>query len=120
MTIVLLIYILIHMKELTDYKTVKQFIEADGFRFFFLSRPQCGVCGVVKEKMLKVLEDYPGIESYYVDLNKVEEAAGQLSVFTIPAVLLFSDGHEIIREARYFSVDDIAARIDRTYRLAYE
>ena len=108
------------MKELTDFETIKNMMEAEGFRFFFLSRPQCGVCGVVKEKMIKVLEEYPRIESYYVDLNKVPEAAGQFSIFTIPAVLLFTDGHEIIREACYLSVDDIAGRIGRTYHLAYD
>lgn len=108
------------MKELTEFETVKKNMESRGFRFFFLSRPECGVCGVVKEKMKKVLQEYPEIESYYVDLNKVPEAAGQLSIFTIPAVLFFSDGHELIREARYLSAEDIAARMDRSYRLAYD
>ena len=106
------------MKELTDYESIKRETESEGFRFFFFSRPECGVCAPVKAKMLAGLEDYPGIKKFYIDLNKVPEAAGQLSIFTIPAILFFSDGHEIIREARYLSVDDIASRIKRVYELA--
>ncbi|MDC7232136.1 MAG: thioredoxin family protein [Spirochaetales bacterium] len=106
------------MKELHDMESIQKQMEEKGFQFFYFSRPACGVCGAIKEKALSMLTDYPGIKSWYVNLDLVPEAAGQLSLFTIPAILLYSDGHELVREARYISMDDLEAKIARPYALS--
>jgi len=48
------------------------------------------------------------------------EAAGQLSVFTVPGILLFIQGKENIREARHLSVPVFEEKIGRYYRLLFE
>lgn len=102
-----------------DYKTITELMSKDGFHLIYLSRPECGVCSAIKEKLQKLLQRYPRIQSYSVDLNKVPEAAGQLSVFTIPAVLLYAGGQELVREARYMSMEDLERKISRPYALAF-
>ncbi len=106
------------LRELKDFESVKREMEASGFHLFYFSRPECGVCGAIKPKVIDMLGDYPGIEGFYVNLDLVPEAAGQLSLFTIPAVLLYSDGHELVREARYISMDALEESIARPYNLA--
>ncbi|MBF9014445.1 MULTISPECIES: thioredoxin family protein [unclassified Oceanispirochaeta] len=106
------------LQELNDLETIQKAMSSEGFHFFYFSRPACGVCGAIKEKVLLMLKDYPGISSYYINLDNVPEAAGQFSLFTIPAVLLYIDGNEIIREARYISMDDLEAKVARPYGMA--
>ena len=66
-----------------------------------------------------MLKEFPEIPSYYVNLDEVPEAAGQLSIFTIPAGLVYAGGKEVVREARYMSIDDIAEKIRRPYNFLY-
>ena len=106
------------LEELNDLETIQKLMSSDGFHFFYFSRPACGVCGVLKEKVKHMLKDYPGISSYYINLDNVPEAAGQFSLFTIPAVLLYIDGNEIIREARYISMDELEDKVSRPYEMA--
>ena len=86
---------------------------------FYFSRPSCGVCSALKPKVSSMLKEFPEIPSYYVNLDKMPEAAGQLSIFTIPAVLVYAGGKEVVREARYMSIDDIAEKIRRPYNFLY-
>ena len=65
------------------------------------------------------LKSFPEIPSYYVNLDDVPEAAGQLSPFTIPAVLVYAGGKEVVREARYIFIDDISEKIRRAYGFLY-
>lgn len=66
-----------------------------------------------------MLEDFPKIEAGYVDLDNIPEAAGKFSVFTIPGILIYIQGKESIRKARYVSVDELAGEISRYYNLLY-
>jgi thioredoxin-like negative regulator of GroEL len=106
------------LQELKDFETIQKLMSSEGFHLFYFSRPACGVCGVLKEKVQHMLKDYSGISSYYINLDNVPEAAGQFSLFTIPAVLLYVDGNEIVREARYISMNDLEAKISRPYEMA--
>jgi len=98
---------------------IDKFIESGDIRLIYISRPSCGVCKALIPKIEHMLEDFPKIEAGYVDLDKIPEAAGKFSVFTIPGILIFIQGKESIRKARYVSVDELAGEIDRYYTLLY-
>lgn len=103
------------METIIDYDSLISERDSDGIALFYFSRPACGVCSAIRPKVESMLREFPGIRSYYVNLDEVPEAAGQLSVLTIPAVLAYVDGKEIVREARYISMDDLAGKIRRPY-----
>jgi len=103
------------MQNIEDFSEIQKISEAEGMSLFYLSRPACGVCTALKPKVRHMLEAFPGVPSYYVNLDEIPEAAGQLSVFTIPAILVYAGGKEVVREARYISVDDLAGKISRPY-----
>jgi thioredoxin-like negative regulator of GroEL len=83
----------------------------------YFSRPGCGVCDALRPRVEELLQHYPGVESWFVDLEQHPEAAGHYSVFTIPAVILFVQGKETVRFARYFSIDQLEEKISRYYEL---
>jgi thioredoxin-like negative regulator of GroEL len=83
----------------------------------YFSQPDCGVCNALRPRVEALLEEYPGVDSWFVDLEQHPEAAGHYTVFTIPAVILFVQGKETVRFARYFSIDQLDEKLARYYEL---
>ena len=79
----------------------------------YFSLPDCGVCHAVRPKVEALLAERPEIAAYFIDLSVVPEATGRFEVFAAPTVLMFINGRETIRESRYFSMDELTAKIDR-------
>ncbi|MBN2659407.1 MAG: thioredoxin family protein [Spirochaetales bacterium] len=110
------------MNSFHEYKTlqeVKEFINSGRMRIVYLSRPSCGVCTVIKMKVLDIIGKYPELEGTYVNMDIIPESAGEFSIFTIPGIILYIDGKESIREARYVSIEELEGKIDRFYNMIY-
>ena len=102
-----------------DMKTIKTILDIDNFiesgemRLLYLSRPDCGVCVALIPKIEELIEGFPNLEAGYIDLDAIPEAAGKFSIFTIPGILVFIQGKETIRKARYVSIDELKGEIKR-------
>jgi len=107
------------MTDIQSLVELKTRISSEVMVLAYISRPSCGVCTALKPKIIESLAGYPEIQSYYVNLDTIPEAAGEYSVFTLPGILLFVDGKETIREARYVGVDDLFEKIDRLHSLRF-
>ena len=83
----------------------------------YFSQPDCGVCSALRPRVEALLNEYPGVDGWFVDLAQHPEAAGHYTVFTIPAVILFVQGKETVRFARHFSIDQLEEKISRYYEL---
>jgi thiol-disulfide isomerase/thioredoxin len=107
------------MLEFDNLKAIQGFINSGKMRMLYLSRPACGVCTAIKPKLMEILNKYPAIESAYINMDLIPESAGEYSIFTIPGILFFIDGKEVIREARYISLEEIETRIERYYNMLF-
>ena len=56
-------------------------------------------------------QTYP-IPFYKVNVAEVPEIAGQLSLFTAPVVLLFNEGKEYARFARFIQMEELKSRLE--------
>jgi len=83
--------------------------------FLYLSQAQCSVCQSLLPKVDDLLSTYPKISSFYINTANLQFAAGQLSVFSIPTVILFVQGKEYFRLVRTFGLSEIRDRIERIY-----
>lgn len=80
----------------------------------------CGVCVDLKPKVIALLKDkYPNIEPMYVDVQKSLKISAEYDVFTIPVIIVFADGKEVIREARHISVMELDEKINRYYNMLF-
>lgn len=87
---------------------------------FYLSNPECNVCKVLKPKVIELIKsEFPMIQYYYVDLNEAKEIAGQLSVFTIPTIIIFFDRKEMIRVSRNIHIKELKEQINRYYQMIF-
>jgi len=101
------------MIEIFTRREMERIIGEEKFVLFYISRPACGVCGALKPKINNIAANIDGLQVYYLNLDNDESVAGQYSIFTIPGILVYVDGKEFIREARYISVDDINDQLTR-------
>ena len=87
----------------------------------YFSTFKCNVGEALEPKVIKMLnENFPKIPFYYIDMQMLPEVAAKHGVFVEPTILVFFDGRETIRKSRLISIPDLAASIERIYKLAFD
>ena len=100
-------------------ESIENLIKENEIMLIYFGNKTCSVCTVLKPKVKEMLDKYPKIKNIEIDVDKNLEISSQFNIFTIPGVLVFVDGKETIREARYLSMDDLENKIKRYYELFY-
>lgn len=98
------------MKKISSYDEFLR-AKAEYPKFLlYLSSSTCSVCRGIRPRVEKMAEefDFPLLEG---DVEEVREVAGQLSVFTVPALLLFYRGREYHRQARIPDFNELEKRM---------
>ncbi|MBM7835531.1 thioredoxin family protein [Clostridium sardiniense] len=108
------------MVIVNDEKTIEDLLKKKGITLLYFSSPTCSACGAIKEKLEVALKNFPKISAYEIPPFNTDEILASFSIFTFPAILLYIDGKEYIREARYFSVENLIKDINRYYELCNE
>ncbi|MCC8353205.1 thioredoxin family protein [Bacillus sp. PK3-037] len=111
------------MKEVTELlslNAIENFINRHQLSFIYISRPSCIVCHAVLPQLRELLEQFPHIKLGHVNADSVEEVAGRFSVFTVPVLLLFIEGTEFLREARFVHFEQLEQKLKRVYQLYEE
>lgn len=86
----------------------------------YLSTKECNVCKSLRPKIEKMItEQFSEMEFHYVDCDDEKELAAQLSVFTVPTILIFFDGRESIRKSRFVGVEELRSEISRIYEMMF-
>lgn len=60
---------------------------------------------------------YATLQMGYVNADEVPDIAGHFSIFTVPVLLLFVEGKEMIRDARFVQMDRLESQLDKIYHL---
>ncbi|MEO8233584.1 MAG: thioredoxin family protein [Ignavibacteriota bacterium] len=107
-------------KLLKTFSEFQNIIETQKVVCFYLSTPECNVCKVLKPKVFEMIEnDFPEINFCYVDLNEAKEISGQLSVFSVPTILVYFRGKETIRVSRNLHLEELCEQIKRYYKIVF-
>lgn len=77
----------------------------------FVKTDNCSVCEGLRPQVEAFESDYQ-LPFYLANAANVTELAGQLMLFTAPVVLLFRQGKEIQRWARFVPIDELRRRLD--------
>jgi thioredoxin-like negative regulator of GroEL len=107
------------MNNLYTKDMIEELIDKNEMVLLYFGSDTCSVCVSMKPKVREILKYYPNIKSAEIDTEKQLELAAHFNAFTIPVILLFIEGKEIIREARHVSMEDINNKISRYYELFY-
>jgi thiol-disulfide isomerase/thioredoxin len=107
------------MNKIESNEELKILIKENLMVSVYFGGDDCGVCTALKPKVKELLKEYDNIKSVEVDVNNNFDISAAYSIFTIPAILIFIEGKEIIREARHISVQDLNNKIERYYNMLF-
>lgn len=89
-------------------------LETQTIDLIYFTGKTCGVCKVLKPKLLEaVQENFPKVNIRVVDVEEEVEFTGQSMVFTLPVVIIKVDDKEMYRFARSFSVYEVLDKLKR-------
>lgn len=89
-------------------------MEKPTIELIYFTGKTCGVCRVLKPKLLEaVQENFPKVNIRVVDVEEEVEFTGQSMVFTLPVVIIKVKHKEMYRFARSFSVYEVLDKLKR-------
>jgi thiol-disulfide isomerase/thioredoxin len=99
------------MNELKSMKDVSKIIKKD-FTMIIAKTHTCGACQTVLSSLEQNVPNIDKIDKAVVFIDDLDEFRGEHLIFSVPTVLIFSEGKELLRESRYINYDKITRLID--------
>ena len=106
------------MKHLKNLKDIEQTIADNRLCLFYIKAPDCGVCNVMLDKVVRLADQFPSLTSFYTDITEEPLIAGQFLVYSGPTVLLLLDGKEVYRGAQFIDLEEFDYNIKRFLELS--
>ncbi|MGD9489484.1 MAG: thioredoxin family protein [Calditrichaceae bacterium] len=97
---------------------INETIQESPFLVAYFSYPECNVCQVLRPKVENLANKYEGVDFLYINTHEHPLVSGQHMVFAVPTIVLFSEGREIRRFSRHFSMQDLEAFLNRAVSIA--
>ena len=106
------------MKHLTNIIDIEQTITDNGICLFYIKAPDCGVCNVMLDKVMRLADLFPSLTSFYTDITEEPLIAGQFLVYSGPTVLLLMDGKEVYRGSQFIDFEELEYNIKQLLKLS--
>ena len=93
------------MKTVQNFNDITNLINQD-LCIFLIKSYKCSVCKPISERLYQVIHEMSHLiyELYIEDLPKF---SGQYLVFSVPTILIYSKGAELLRESRFIDFNKI-------------
>ena len=95
------------MRKVFSYQEINDLVQQHPVCLLFLGSEECQVCHAVRPHIEKMIDEISGVSGLYGSIEQIQEAAGQYLIFTVPAVLVFLDGREVFRGARFIDLQQL-------------
>ena len=106
------------MKHLENIKDIEQTIADNRLCLFYIKAPDCGVCNVMLDKVVRLADQFPSLTSFYTDITEEPLIAGRYLVYSGPTVLLLMDGKEVYRGSKFIDLEELEYNINRFQKLS--
>ncbi len=105
------------MNQMKSLDQLQSVIHKNKITLLYISRDNCSVCHALLPQVVGLLKQFPMITSVHVDADDIPEIAGEYSIFTIPVVIVFVEGKEMIRKARFVPIKELEADLKKLVSL---
>ena len=106
------------MKHLKNIKDIEQTIADNRLCLFYIKAPDCGVCNVMLDKVMRLADQFPSLTSFYTDITEEPLIVGQFLVYSGPTVLLLMNGKEVYRGSQFIDMEELEYNINRFQKLS--
>jgi thioredoxin-like negative regulator of GroEL len=106
------------MKHLKNIKDIEQTVADNRLCLFYIKAPDCGVCNVMLDKVMRLADQFPSLTSFYTDITEEPLIVGQFLVYSGPTVLLLMNGKEVYRGSQFIDMEELEYNINRFQKLS--
>ncbi len=99
------------MQVLTNLDDIEEVIQKDLVMIIAKSHT-CTACKTVLNTLERNVKNLNNIDIYNVYIDDIDEFRGKHLIFSVPTVLIFSEGKELLRESRYLNYSKIDRLIE--------
>lgn len=96
------------INAIEKYSEVKDIINKELVMIIAKSHT-CNSCHTITNILEKNLSNFKEINKHNIYVDDIEEFRGEHLIFSVPTIMIFSKGKELLRQSRYFDY----AKIDR-------
>lgn len=104
------------MKLIHSWEELQQ-ARQSSLLLLYIGSEDCGICNVILPRVEKLTEQYSHLNAVRIDADELPAVTGELGVFTIPCLLVFAEGKEIARQARYINLQELEQQLDRYHQI---
>ena len=100
------------VESIRDVAQFKTLINTKSLVVIHVMREHCNVCHAVLPQLKDILDtSYPKVTLAIINQNEVPEIAGELTIFTVPVDLIFFNGKEMHRQARFIDMQSFEKQL---------
>jgi predicted thioredoxin/glutaredoxin len=99
------------METLTKYDEIDTIINKE-LVMILAKTHTCSACQTIYDVLKRNVPNLDQIEVYNVYIDDLDRFRGDHLIFSVPTVLIFSEGKELLRESRYINYAKITRLID--------
>lgn len=109
------------MEQITTTQQLDNAIENNPLVLIYFSGKKCSVCHSLQPKIEDLVNSqFSTVKMVVIPTDESPELVGRFRMFSVPAVLLFIEGREYIREIRNVSIPDLTQKIGKIVSLYSE
>lgn len=105
------------MKQVKSIDEITTLIASNSFCLIYVSRKDCSVCHSLLPQIDHVLKQFPAVKAIHVDADIVPEVASEFTIFTVPALLVFVNQKEVIRQARFIPIKQLRTQLNKVNKI---
>lgn len=106
------------MNFIIDSESLDQTLSENPLVLVYFSGELCNVCHALKPKIEGIIQqNFPNVIIVEIPTEKAPVLVGRFRMFSVPAIVLFVEGREYLREVRNISTIDLAQKINKIISL---
>ncbi|UTR08933.1 thioredoxin family protein [Evansella sp. LMS18] len=95
------------MEKAVSVEEIRSIVKAEEKVLLLIKTSNCTVCTAVEQQLNEFLHERIGLKAIKINIKDDQKVSGEYMVLTAPAVILFFQGKEIWRGARFISFSEL-------------
>ena len=100
------------MEVLNSFLESEEVLKKSSLVMIVAKAKACSTCSMIIPHLEKNVKHLDRFEQYQIFVDDVEEFRGKHVIFSVPTVLIFEDGKEILRESRFINIGKVNRLLD--------
>ncbi|MCA1064283.1 thioredoxin family protein [Rossellomorea sp. AcN35-11] len=105
------------MEEAHSLESIHASLAQEKMVLLYISRQNCSVCHALLPQVKGMLERFQHVSSIHADADEIPEIAGEFSIFTVPVIIVFVNGKEMFRKARFVPIEELHTQMSRLVKM---